>query len=243
MSNVIIHGRDEKNGGKNRKNGPLVVIITLIFIIAALFALNSFLSNKNKKDTKVIQNISDNSYTMGDINAKIKIVEYSDFECPACAGFASVFGKAFEEINTKYGSSTLSLTYKYFPLISIHKNALLSAQSAEAAKMQGKFWEMSNMLFEKQDEWANTLDAKSKIEGYAREIGLDMTKFISDRDSESVKDIINKGLMEATKLKLSHTPFVFINGEEMKDFTLTKESIVKVIEDKMIQIGIMPITQ
>lgn len=230
MSKVITHHHDEKF---NKNNSLFIVILSIIAIICVLLGLNYFLTKSNKNNKQVIENIADNRSIMGDPNAKIKLVEYSDFQCPACAGFSSIFPEVFNYINSKYGSSTLSLTYKYFPLISIHKNALLSAYSAEAAKMQGKFWELEKVLFEKQDEWGEALDAKSKIEGYARDLGLDMNKFVLDRDSQNVKDTVNNSLDEAVKLGLTHTPFVFMNGEEMKDLQLSASAIEKIIEDKL----------
>lgn len=231
MSNIVTHS----HGSQNKKNSKslLVVIVTLVIIMAALFGLNYFLSSKTKNNSSIVEKVTDNNYTMGDPNAKIKIVEYADFQCPACSVFSAVFPEVFNYINSKYGSSTLSITYKYFPLVSIHGNALLSAYSAEAAKNQGKFWEMNHKLFETQNDWAEALDAKSKIEGYARDMGLDMAKFIQDRDSEATKNTVNAGLLEATKLGLTHTPFVFMNGEEMVDLQLTADYIEKAIEGKL----------
>ena len=136
-------------------------------------------------------------------------------------------------INSKYGSSTISLTFKYFPLVSIHSNALLSTYSAEAAKNQGKFWEMHDILFANIEEWGEARDAKSKIEGYARDMGLDMARFIQDRDSEVTKDIATNALREATKLALNHTPTIFLNGEELQNVPLSTEALQSIIEEKI----------
>lgn len=231
MSHIVTHS----NGSKNKKssNGPIVIIVSLLSVVALLFGLNYFFSKQNKNNTESVTKVIDNRYTIGDQNAKIKLVEYADFQCPACAVFSSVFPEVFNYINEKYGSTTLSLTYKYFPLITIHKNALLSAYSVEAAKEQGKFWEMHDILFEKQSEWSEALDAKAKIEEYAKELGLDISKFITDRDSDIVKDTVNRALIEATRLELDHTPTIFMNGEEIKNMSLSAKDIEKIIEDKL----------
>ncbi|MFO0743699.1 MAG: thioredoxin domain-containing protein [Candidatus Paceibacterota bacterium] len=233
MSNIIQHSHSSSS--KDKKNGGslFVIAISLLVIVLFLFGLNYFLNKNNKKNVNVIENVTDIRYTIGDPNAKIKLVEYADFQCPACSQLSAIFPEVFNYINNKYGSSTLSLTYKYFPLISIHKNALLSAYSTEAAKEQGKFWEMHDVLFAKQSEWSEALDAKSKIEGYAKDMGLDMAKFVLDRDSEKTKDIVNAALLEATKLQLNHTPTVFINGEEWTDLSLSAQAMEKFIEDKI----------
>lgn len=229
MSNIVTHSHGNKKGS----NSLVVVIVSLLVIVVLLFGLNFILSKQNKNNTEVVTKVGDSRYTIGDPNAKIKLIEYSDFQCPACAQFAKVFPEVFNYINGKYGSSTLSFTYKYFPLVSIHRNALFSAYSAEAAKNQGKFWEMHDLLFENQGDWGEALDAKAKIEEYAKNIGLDMAKFISDRDNDVTKDTVNRALIEATKLELDHTPTIYINGEEIKNLSLSAKDIEKIIEDKL----------
>lgn len=229
MSNIVTHSHGKKKGS----NSLLVVVVSLLAIIFLLFGLNFIISKQTKNSGEAITKVSDSRYTLGNPDAKIKLVEYSDFQCPACAQFSRVFPEVFNYINEKYGSSTLSFTYKYFPLVSIHKNALLSAYSAEAAKEQGKFWEMHDLLFGNQKDWAEALDAKVKIEEYAKNIGLDITKFIADRDSDTTKDLVNKALIEANRLKLDHTPTVYMNGEEMKNLSFSAKDIEKIIEDKL----------
>ncbi|MEI6352937.1 MAG: thioredoxin domain-containing protein [Candidatus Nomurabacteria bacterium] len=231
MSNVIQHSRG--NSSPKKSNGLLVIVISLVALVFVLFSLNYYLNKSTKKNSAVIEKVTDNRQTMGDPNAKLKLVEYADFQCPACARFSTIFPEVFKYINDKYGSSTLSLTYKYFPLVSIHQNALLSGDSAEAAKQQGKFWEMHDELFAKQDDWGEALDAKIKIEGYAKDMGLDMTKFVVDRDSQAAKDSVNAGLKESTQLQLDHTPTIFINGVEWSDISLTVPAMEKALEDKI----------
>lgn len=231
MSHIVTHTHGSKN--EKKSNGSIVVIASLLSIVFILFGLNYFFSKQNKNNTDVIVRVTDNRYTLGNSDAKIKLVEYADFQCPACSIFSSVFPEVFNYINNKYGSSTLSLTYKYFPLVAIHKNALLSAYSVEAAKEQGKFWEMHDTLFTKQEEWGEALDAKSKIETYARDMGLDMAKFVSDRDSEITKNTVDQALIEATKLELNHTPTVYMNGIEIENLSLSASGIEKIIEDEI----------
>lgn len=231
MVNVITHTE------KKKKNSALIVVLTLIAIVFILIGLDKLLNKNSVKNITVVEKVLDNSYTLGDPQAKIKLVEYADFQCPACAGFSSVFPEVYKTINDKYGSSTLSLTYKYFPLVSIHRNALLAAYSAEAARAQGRFWDLEKVLFAKQDEWGETLDAKSRIEGYARDLGLDMAKFVEERDSQKTKDTVNIALAEATKLGLTHTPSVFMNGKEMVDMQLSASYLEKAIESELQSLG------
>lgn len=239
MSNVIKHSSQY---GKKRNNA-VVVVGSLLTIIIVLFGLNYFISQKNKSDTQSVGKVANAQTTMGDLDAKVRIVSYSDFQCPACAGFGKVFPEVYKNIIEKYGPSSLALTYKHFPLTSIHPNAFLAAQSAEAAGNQGKFWEMHDILYEKQNDWGNAMDAKSKIEGYARDLDLDMARFILDRDSREVQKVVNDSLAETKKLGLTHTPFVFMNGLEMKDLRLSAEDIQSRIEAELQRLGVSPISQ
>jgi len=231
MSNIVTHSHGNQN--KKSSNSLLVVVISLFVIVVLLFGLNYVLSKQNKGSVEVITKVEDVRYTLGNTDAKIKLVEYADFQCPACAEFSKIFPEVYSYINGKYGSSTLSLTYKYFPLVSIHQNALLSAYSVEAAKDQGKFWEMHDLLFAKQEDWGEALDAKAKIEDYAKSLGLDMIKFVADRDSDITKQTVDNALVEATKLQLDHTPTVYMNGEEITNLSLTAKDVEKIIEDKI----------
>lgn len=239
MSNVITHSHKEKK----KNNGAITVIITLLIVVLILFGLNALLTGKNKNNSEVVQKVSDSSYTMGSENASVKLIEYSDFQCPACAAFNNVFPEVYTYINDKYGPNALSITYKHFPLVSIHRNALISSYSAEAARAQGKFWDLAKVLFEKQDEWGSTLDAKVKIEEYAKSLDLDMAKFVQDRDSQATKDTVTKAQAEATKLGLSFTPSVFMNGVLLEGLELNSNYIKKVIEDKLKELNVSPINQ
>lgn len=229
MSNVITHSKKDNK----KKNSALTIIISLVVIVLVLIGLDRLLNKNTTINTEIVEKVADSSYTLGSQNAKVKLIEYADFQCPACAGFSAVFPEVYSYINNKYGTDTLSITYKYFPLVQIHRNAILAARSAEAARLQNKFWDLEKVLFEKQNEWGEALDAKSKIEGYARDLGLDMAKFVTDRDSQASADTVNLGLAEATKLGLNHTPTIFMNGKEMVDLQLSADYIKKAIENEL----------
>ena len=188
-----------------------VFSITNIIIVLILLLISFFVWNKTKtiteesKPVTLILNESDHS--VGNKNAKVTIVEYADFQCPACKAFESITTPLLAEYSDK-----INFVFKYFPLIQIHQNAILSAEAAEAASKQGKFWEMKKILYEKQDEWANALDAKTKIISYAVSIGLDSKKFEVDLKDKSTEDRVLKDLKEANSLKLNGTPSFIING-------------------------------
>jgi len=216
------------NFHQNSSNNNLWIVIgSLAFILIILFGLNWVLMRNNKNDSEIINKIVNDHTIKGDVNAKVKLVEYADFQCPACAAQFPNIQKLFTEINSEYGSSSLSVTYKYFPLIQIHKNAMLASQSVEAAGLQGRFWEMHDLVFTNQKDWAEALDAKSKLENYATELGLDLDRFKLERDSEEVKNKISNSYKEAVKIGLNHTPTIFLNGVEVKDLGELKNLVLE----------------
>jgi protein-disulfide isomerase len=139
----------------------------------------------------------------------VVVSEFADFQCPACKSFEPTLKEILAENEGK-----VRLVFKHFPLYpSPHKNAMVSAHAAEAAGNQGKFWEMHDILYEKQDEWAEDGDPKPKYEEYAREIGLNVDDFKRDLEAEAGKDAINRDKDLGGELGLRGTPSIFVNGE------------------------------
>ncbi|MEN8185264.1 MAG: thioredoxin domain-containing protein [Myxococcota bacterium] len=141
------------------------------------------------------------SPVLGSEDAKIQIVEFSDFQCPFCSRVWPTLQKVREE----YGDQ-VQLVFKHLPL-RIHPNAPGAHAAAEAAHRQGKFWEMHDAIF------ANQRDLSSEAyEKYARDLGLDVEKFKADSASEAVKKRVEADSSEAASLGVSGTPSFFING-------------------------------
>jgi protein-disulfide isomerase len=136
--------------------------------------------------------------------ARVEIVLYSDFQCPFCAQFA----QSYRELQTRgVDGVETTIQFKHFPL-SIHPAAQLAHQAAAAAKAQGKFWEMHDLLFANQHrvQRADLLD-------YGRKLGLDIGRFEKDLDSESIKQAIAADLSEGNKVGVEGTPTYTINGK------------------------------
>jgi cyclophilin family peptidyl-prolyl cis-trans isomerase/protein-disulfide isomerase len=153
--------------------------------------------------------VTDKDWTKGPEDAKTTILEYSDFQCPYCAMIAPVLA----ELQEKYPED-IRIVYRHFPLITIHDKAALSSQAAEAAGLQGKFWEMHDLLFEKRAEWSelSTDDFEKWLSKKATELKLDVDKFNKDLNSDDIKNIIDKAYTDAEQLGIGGTPTIFING-------------------------------
>lgn len=139
----------------------------------------------------------------------VTIIEYADFQCPGCAGFAPVL----HELAAAYPDD-VQVVFRYFPLTSIHPNAHKSAEAAEAAGAQGKFWEYHDLLFERQAKWS-PLDAAAARDffiGLAGELGLDVDRFTAELDNGTYADYVSSLEREAINLGLPGTPSAIVNG-------------------------------
>jgi protein-disulfide isomerase len=137
----------------------------------------------------------------GPPNAPVVIVEFADFECPACAAAMPLLDKLYEAHPNK-----LRVVFKNFPL-STHPNAEIAARAAVAAHRQGKFWEMHDRMFE-----AGAPLDRPRLERIARDLGLDVKKFVAALESEEVVDRVALDRKQGDHLEISGTPTLFING-------------------------------
>ncbi len=197
-----------KHTSKKRRNKKIQIGL-LVFI--GILLLGSFIFSRARErryETNI--NIENKKHIKGSENAKYTLVEYSDFQCPACRS-ASI---GLMEL-LKKNPDTFNIEFKHFPLRIIHGNAQLAAQAAEAAGLQGKFWEMHDLLFEKQSDWNQSFNPKRFFKMYAKEIGLDVDRFAHDLKLDTIKNIVNSEYNEAQKLKLTGTPSFLLDGKKI----------------------------
>ena len=155
--------------------------------------------------------VLENEWIKGNPEAAVTLIEYGDFQCPACAAYAPLVKQVSEEM-----TDTLRVVYRHYPLTQIHPNAIPAAQAAEAAGMQGKFWEMHDMLYEKQEEWSEQSNAEELFISYAEELELDIEKFKSDYDSSEVRDAIAADTVLGNQTGVSGTPTFVLNGQSIR---------------------------
>lgn len=165
-------------------------------------------------------NIAD--HVIGKKDSKVLLIEYGDFQCPSCGEAYPSTKKIIEEYGDRIG-----FVFRNFPLTSIHPNARVAAATAEAAGLQGKYWEMHDMLYERQNDW-NSLSGDKRgdiFNGYAQSLGLDINKFKSDLQGNNTTGdtSINKKIAFDQALGkqfgVNATPTFFINGKQMDDTT------------------------
>ncbi len=187
----------------------LVVGITLF----AIWNVATFPAETPKQNNQglLTEQITDTDWTKGAKDPKITLVEYSDFQCPACGTYHPVIEKVFEEYKDR-----MTFTYRHFPLPQ-HKNALAASYAAEAAGNQGKFWEMHTMIFEHQSEWSEEINAEKIFEGYAKDIDLDISLFKADAKSVATKNNVSHNRETGLKAGVNSTPSFYLNGKRMQN--------------------------
>jgi protein-disulfide isomerase len=147
------------------------------------------------------------SPTTGAKEAKIVLLEFSDFQCPYCASAHETLKKFMAAHQNQ-----VTLVYKHLPLTQIHPEAMPAAKAAWAAQQQGKFWEFQDALFVNQQKLSEALYVET-----AKKLNLDLKKFNQDRNSEAATQAIQKDVEMAEKIGVTGTPFLIMNGEVITD--------------------------
>lgn len=196
----------------------LLWTIILVGFLGILFVLLNIF-NKQPASAPVSQNVK------GEATASATLVEYSDFQCPACA----VYYPVIKQINKDF-KGKIRFVYRYFPLRTTHKNAEISSIAAEAAGRQNKFWEMHDLLFENQNEWSNLADPREKFTEYAKFIGLDMDKFQNDLNSKEIKNRVEADYQNGLSLGVNATPTFFLNDQKIANPRTYEEFRIKIEE-------------
>lgn len=190
--------------------GDKFVWITVIATIAILGAIVYFGSSSapriaTPKKIDAAELIRDHSQRLGEKTAKYTVVEFADFQCPACAATYPELKKLLAHYGDK-----IQLIIRNLPL-AIHPHADIAARAAIAAGNQGKFFEMHDFLYERQSSWSTKLDPKKTLVGYAEELKLNMDQFNKDLADPKTTDIISTDLGDAEALGLTGTPTIYIN--------------------------------
>ena len=191
------------SGEKKFLIGIGLVTIILIVVGVSFFGRQGTTS---EVQSAAVQSVLEQQgrWTKGNPDAPVKIVEFADFECPACASVDPIVHQVVTENQDK-----VYYSFRNYPFPS-NLNSKIAAQSAEAAGLQNKYWEMHELLFKKQKDWVSSTNPEEIFTSYAQELGLDIEKFKSDLETSIT--VINQDLADATKIGIEATPTFFING-------------------------------
>lgn len=200
--------------------GGFIVIIGLM-IWGLIAAANK--TEKENANIAPVDKVTATDWVRGAPSSPVTLIEYSDFQCPACAAYFPVVEQLLAEVGDK-----VLFVYRHFPLDQ-HRHAIPASQAAEAAGDQGKFWEMYKRIFETQTDWQDLADAKAVFAGYAQELKLDMAKYAVDVESKENLDKINNDLKSGIKAGVLGTPTFYLNGKKISPKNY--EEFKKLVED------------
>jgi protein-disulfide isomerase len=145
------------------------------------------------------------------VSSPVVLEEYGDYQCPPCGLLYPVL----KEIEHEYGNQ-LRVVFHHFPIPKLHKNAMVAAHAAEAARNQNKFWEMHDRLYRNQKAWAEQEDPRPIFISYARELGLNVDQFVRDMDSPQVDQRVTADIERASSMGVTGTPTVFIDNYQLR---------------------------
>jgi protein-disulfide isomerase len=158
-------------------------------------------------------------HVRGEAGAPVTIEEFADFQCPPCRKLQPELKRVAGEYGTR-----LRIVFRHRPL-PMHAHAIEAARASEAAALQNRFWEMHDLLFERQREWSDTEDARTLFNGYARSLGLDVERFTRDMDAAEVSARILSDEKRAESVSITGTPTLFLNGREIPAESMTAEGM------------------
>lgn len=193
----------------------------LTLILVAAFAVYAITHETNVVTNTTVSTVRLDDHTRGVIrptdasseqaSTSLVFIEYSDFECPACEAAQP----ALRALYAEFASST-TFVYRHLPLAQ-HKNAKLAAYASEAAALQGKFWEMHDLLFSTQGEWSGIPDeqAKDYFVKLAEQLNIETVRFAADMGSDAVAARVKRDSDEAVRIGVRGTPSFFVNGEKL----------------------------
>jgi len=175
------------------------ILIVAALAIGGLIAFTSVKKNTSNVDTS-------QGHKKGSDSAPVKIVEFTDFQCPYCAVAAPIMKQVVADNPDK-----VQLITRYFPLDQ-HVNSMPAARATEAASRQGKFWEMYERIFADQTTWESSSDVYGYFESYAKQLGLDLNTFARDYNDSSEITTIQADYNYGISLGVDSTPSFFVNG-------------------------------
>lgn len=191
----------------------------LSFLAVVLIGFGAFVLVNNQRKDAQLASVKPSNNVTGKLDSKVTFLEYGDFQCPACISFEP----ALTEVRKTYGDR-VKFQFRNLPISQIHPNAMAASRAAEAAALQGKFWEMHDLLYTQSNwsAWTSAEDPTTLFNTYARQLNLNEAKFKTDFKSTKVNNIIAADRAEFDKLKIQvSTPTFFLNGKKIENDKMT----------------------
>ena len=200
------------------KNIIVISIVSVLGTFLLLFGVYKLINQPIQTDFPQTRELKANDHIKWSSDKRNLLIEYSDLQCPACKNAHNILktieasGSADFEITKK-----VTFVFRHFLLSQIHDKANMAAYAAEAAGKQGKFWEMTDLLFDDQQTWEKSGNPQQDyFLNYAKELKLDVDQFKKDSDSTEVKNRVAEDLKDANQIGINSTPTFFLNGQKIE---------------------------
>src|SRR3989344_4656556 len=191
-------------------------VIAIAALAGATFGVTYLVRNSNDTsngdNSPLTNTLSSTDWIRGNAASSVTFIEYGDFQCPACAQYHPLVKRLKDEFGEK-----IAFGFRHFPLSQVHPNAKAAARAAEAAGAQGKFWEMHDILFERQTEWAPKPRPEATFVSYATELGINIDQFEADMDRDDLDDKIGTHYETGVASGVNSTPTFFLNGGQLQN--------------------------
>ena len=205
--------RAQKQAAAEKKAGTKAKLMKIVLLSVAAFAVILVLFTAFRSVTMAPPSVTEivaGDHIKGNPDAALTIVEYSDFQCPACRAQNESIQEVWAPIK-----GSVRFVYRHFPLTNIHPHAVTAAYYSEAAAKQGKFWEMHDLMFAGQNGWTKLKEIEPIFDGYVKQLGLDNVQFEKDLISDDVRAKVVSDAQSAKKAQVASTPTLFLNGKLM----------------------------
>lgn len=199
--------------------------ITLLVVLALVFGGVAITKQKANHSGSTKTSAQPTNHVQGSDSSGVVVVEYGDFQCPACKQYHPIYKQLIETYKDR-----VKFQFRNFPLVQIHKNAFLGSRAAEAADKQGKFWEMHDVLYENQGSWESASNPTNIFVSFAQQLGLDTAKFQQDMLTIETNDKINADIAAGQKLGANSTPTFVIDGKKLDQNPRSLDEFNKLID-------------
>jgi protein-disulfide isomerase len=190
--------------------GFLAIIAAVVLVFIGIFAFSGHKSDSGSGKSSSSSKGQPTSHIEGNGQNGILLVEYGDYQCPYCQQYYPIVKQVVAKYNDR-----IKFQFVNFPIVSLHQNAFAAARAAEAAALQGKFWEMHDLLYENQSQWAESSNPMQFFQQYAQQLGLNTDQFKKDYSSNKVNNAINADKAAGDKLGIEGTPTFYLNGKKI----------------------------
>jgi protein-disulfide isomerase len=217
-----------KKSSSSKSSFPAIIAVVGVVGVAALGYVMSRPRQTITLDPSTLPSVAAAGILKGNPNAPVQVIEFADFECPACGNFATVTGP--DVLQRLVATGEVALRFYDLPL-EIHPNAVPAHNAAHCANEQGKFWEMHDLLFAGQFDWNGqaTRNPKRVFEGYVSQLGLDAAKWNDCYDTGRMLPQIMANRNEANRMRVRSTPS-FVIGGQLVEGSITYDQFRRYVE-------------